>query len=103
METLPRLQRRPDSSPATMRHARCGTPSSRHADGSARSRNQSCPSRSGAGAAHAARATIFGSGVGQVAQLLRTHTSADGFTVLNGISSVGAFVLGLSTLLFIWN
>jgi cytochrome c oxidase subunit 1 len=31
------------------------------------------------------------------------YLPTDGFTVLNGISSVGAFVLGLSTLPFVWN
>ena len=31
------------------------------------------------------------------------YLPTDGFTILNGISSVGAFILGLSTLPFIWN
>lgn len=31
------------------------------------------------------------------------HLAADGFTVLNTVSSVGAFLLGLSTLPFLYN
>jgi cytochrome c oxidase subunit 1 len=31
------------------------------------------------------------------------YLPTDGFTVLNSVSSIGAFVLGASTLPFLWN